>query len=326
MAKLLSGSGSGAGELLSIVGVNPSVILGTQMKGSFTVKAGGDYAGGLVGEGSGTVIGDSSQDHLQNLTFWKYNNPRGLPQQRSTAINGLESVSAGGSYAGGIAGNLQPTTVAGLLNSVVKIGDIATLKKFDQFAPFTVENVTVAAPASGLTVTAGSYYAGGAIGCATGGDVTNTNLTNLATVTAKGEAGGFIGFSGPGDARCAGGLNVLGLIKLSGLLSVAQYSSVAVTASNVNGIANGFTVSDRQEREQRDHRLRCGRLLRPGQQHQTRESHVTNLKSVTADTSTSDGIAGGFVGFSTTGGLATHLATPMIPAYWTTSSRADCCP
>lgn len=73
------------------------MILGTQMKGSFTVKAGGDYAGGLVGEGSGTVIGDSSQDHLQNLTFWKYNNPRGLPQQRSTAINGLESVSAGGS-------------------------------------------------------------------------------------------------------------------------------------------------------------------------------------------------------------------------------------
>ena len=132
--------------------------------------------------------------------------------------------------------------MAGLLNSVVKIGDIATLKKFDQFAPFTVENVTVAAPASGLTVTAGSYYAGCAIGCATGGDVTNTNLTNLATVTAKGEAGGFIGFSGPGDAVGAGGLNVLGLIKLSGLLSVAQYSSVAVTASNVNGIANGFTV------------------------------------------------------------------------------------
>ena len=119
----------------------------------------------------------------------------------------------------------------------MKIGDIATLKKFDQFAPFTVENVTVAAPASGLTVTVGSYYAGGAIGCATGGDVTNTNLTNLATVTAKGEAGGFIGFSGPGDAVGAGGLNVLGLIKLSGLLSVAQYSSVAVTASNVNGIA-----------------------------------------------------------------------------------------
>lgn len=185
VAKLLSGSGSGAGELLSIVGVNPSVILGTQMKGSLTVKAGGDYAGGLVGEGSGTVIGDSSQDHLKNLTFWKYNNPRDFPQQRSTTIEGLESVTATGSYAGGIAGNLQPTTVAGLLNSVVKIGDIATLKKFDQFAAFTVENMSVTAPASGLTVTAGSYYAGGAIGCATGGDVANTNLTNLATVSAR---------------------------------------------------------------------------------------------------------------------------------------------
>lgn len=309
VAKLLSGSGSGAGELLSIVGVNPSVILGTQMKGSLTVKAGGDYAGGLVGEGSGTVIGDSSQDHLQNLTFWKYNNPRGLPQQRSTAINGLESVSAGGSYAGGIAGNLQPTTVAGLLNSVVKIGDIATLKKFDQFAPFTVENVTVAAPASGLTVTAGSYYAGGAIGCATGGDVTNTNLTNLATVTAKGEAGGFIGFSGPGDAVGAGGLNVLGLIKLSGLLSVAQYSSVAVTASNVNGIANGFTVKATGKNENNETTdYAAGGFYGQANSTKTRESHVMNLKSVTADTSTSDGIAGGFVGFSTTGGLADALS------------------
>ena len=309
VAKLLSGSGSGAGELLSIVGVNPSVILGTQMKGSFTVKAGGDYAGGLVGEGSGTVIGDSSQDHLQNLTFWKYNNPRDFPQQRSTTIEGLESVTATGSYAGGIAGNLQPTTVAGLLNSVVKIGDIATLKKFDQFAPFTVENVTVAAPASGLTVTAGSYYAGGAIGCATGGDVTNTNLTNLATVTAKGEAGGFIGFSGPGDAVGAGGLNVLGLIKLSGLLSVAQYSSVAVTASNVNGIANGFTVKATGKNENNETTdYAAGGFYGQANSTKTRESHVTNLKSVTADTSTSDGIAGGFVGFSTTGGLADALS------------------
>ena len=32
VTKLLSGSDNGAGELLSIVGVNPSVILGTQMK------------------------------------------------------------------------------------------------------------------------------------------------------------------------------------------------------------------------------------------------------------------------------------------------------
>ena len=61
VTKLLSGSNNGAGELLSIVGVNPSAILGTQMKGSLTVAAGSDYAGGLVGEGSGTVIGDSSR-------------------------------------------------------------------------------------------------------------------------------------------------------------------------------------------------------------------------------------------------------------------------
>lgn len=311
VTKFLSDSDNGAGALLSIVGVNPSAILGTQMKGSLTVAAGGDYAGGLVGEGSGTVIGDSSRNRLQNLTFWfwKYNNPRDFPQQRSTTIEGLESVTATGSYAGGIAGNLQPTTVAGLLNSVVKIGDIATLKKFDQFAAFTVENMSVTAPASGLTVTAGSYYAGGAIGCATGGDVANTNLTNLATVSARGEAGGFIGFSGPGDAVGAGGLNVLGLIKLSGLLSVAQYSSVAVTASNVNGIANGFTVKATGKNENNETTdYAAGGFYGQANSTKTRESHVTNLKSVTADTSTSDGIAGGFVGFSTTGGLADALS------------------
>ena len=311
VTKLLSDSDNDAGALLSIVGVNPSAILGTQMKGSLTVAAGGDYAGGLVGEGSGTVIGDSSRNRLQNLTFWfwKYNNPRDFPQQRSTTIEGLESVTATGSYAGGIAGNLQPTTVAGLLNSVVKIGDIATLKKFDQFAAFTVENMSVTAPASGLTVTAGSYYAGGAIGCATGGDVANTNLTNLATVSARGEAGGFIGFSGPGDAVGAGGLNVLGLIKLSGLLSVAQYSSVAVTASNVNGIANGFTVKATGKNENNETTdYAAGGFYGQANSTKTRESHVTNLKSVAADTSTSDGIAGGFVGFSTTGGLADALS------------------
>ena len=192
---------------------------------------------------------------------------------------------------------------------MVKIGDIATLKKFDQFAAFTVENMSVTAPASGLTVTAGSYYAGGAIGCATGGDVTNTNLTNLATVSARGEAGGFIGFSGPGDAIGAGGLNVLGLIKLSGLLSVAQYSSVAVTASNVNGISGGFTVAATGKNENNETTdYAAGGFYGQANSTKTRESHVTNLKSVTADTSTSDGVAGGFVGFSTTGGLADALS------------------
>ena len=125
----------------------------------------------------------------------------------------------------------------------------------------------------------------------------------------QGEAGGFIGFSGPGDAIGAGGLNVLGLIKLSGLLSVAQYSSVAVTASNVNGISGGFTVAatgKNKNNETTDYA--AGGFYGQANSTKTRESHVTNLKSVTADTSTSDGVAGGFVGFSTTGGLADALS------------------
>ena len=90
-------------------------------------------------------IGDSSQDHLQNLTFWKYNNPVGslssapLP---STVLN--QSAPAAPTRAASPAICNRPQWL-GLLNSEGEIGDIATLKKFDQFAPFTVENVTVAA-------------------------------------------------------------------------------------------------------------------------------------------------------------------------------------
>lgn len=90
----------------------------------------------------------------------------------------------------------------------------------------------------------------------------------------------------------------------------------------MNGIANGFTVKATGKNENNETTdYAAGGFYGQANSTKTRESHVTNLKSVTADTSTSDGVAGGFVGFSTTG-----LATPMIPACWTTSSRADCCP
>nr|WP_241519606.1 Cna B-type domain-containing protein [Bifidobacterium callitrichidarum] len=304
LTKLLEANPDGAGALLTIAGVNPSIILGAQMNGDITVTSNGDYAGGIVGDGSGTVIGDSSQAHLENLSFWKYNNAREFPEQRSTLVGGLKSVKATGSYAGGIAGNLQPTQVVGLLNSVAKIGSLSTLKKFDQFAAFTVENVTFDSPKTGWSVEAGGYYAGGAIGCASGGDLTDVTISNLSSVAAKGESGGFIGFSGPADTVGASGLNLLGLIKLSGLLSVAEYSSVEVLRSNVSGIADGLTVTasgHNDNNEENDYA--AGGFYGQANSTKTRESHVTNLKSVTADTSEADGLAGGFVGYSTTGGL-----------------------
>ena len=315
IAELLSdGSGSGAGELLSVAGVNPSAILGTTMSATLNVTSDGDYAGGMVGLGSGTLIGDSSDANLNTLTFWKYDTVlhprRTYPTSQSTTISNLISVEAGTSYAGGIAGSLQPVMVAGLLNSVLSIGDLSTLKKVNQFATFMVSGISLNKSEhidtkNGLTVSAGEYYAGGAIGCATGGDVVGVTITNLAKVTARGDAGGFIGLTGPGEAVGATNLNVLGLIRISGLLSVAQYSSVEVRESTVSGIVSGFLVEATGKNENNEtNDYVAGGFYGQANSTKTRASHVTRLKSVTADTSTDDGIAGGFVGYSTTGGLA----------------------
>ena len=77
----------------------------------------------------------------------------------------------------------------------------------------------------------------------------------------------------------------------------------------MNGIANGFTVKATGKNENNETTdYAAGGFYGQANSTKTRESNVPNLKSVTADTSTSDGIAGGFVGFSTTGGLADALS------------------
>ncbi|MBY8967338.1 hypothetical protein KHP57_16720, partial [Algiphilus sp. NNCM1] len=77
----------------------------------------------------------------------------------------------------------------------------------------------------------------------------------------------------------------------------------------MNGISGGFTVKATGKNENNETTdYAAGGFYGQANSTKTRESHVTNLKSVTADTSTSDGVAGGFVGFSTTGGLADALS------------------
>ena len=77
----------------------------------------------------------------------------------------------------------------------------------------------------------------------------------------------------------------------------------------MNGISGGFTVAATGKNENNETTdYAAGGFYGQANSTKTRESHVTNLKSVTADTSTSDGVAGGFVGFSTTGGLADALS------------------
>lgn len=295
--------GEGGGDLLSLAGVKQSSILGTAMNAELEVTTSKDNAGGMVGCGTAVTIAASDEEHLNELSFWKYvteGHPApNMPEERATSIRSIKKVHAGGQCAGGIAGVMRPASVAAVLNSTVGV--------LDQAVPFEVSDVTVYGAS---TVSAEDFYAGGAIAYATGGSVSNVKIQGASSVSGEGNAGGFIGFSGPGGAVETGGLDILGLIKLSGLLSVAQYSAVAVRSCSVEGAGDGLTVkATGSNSDAGTTRFVAGGFL--GQSNSTTviDCHVKNLMSVNADKSgVSGGIAGGFVGYSTTGGLAEALS------------------
>lgn len=57
--------------LLTLLGVDESVILGAQISGgSITVESAGDYAGGLLGRGDGTLVAASDDAHCSKLKIY----------------------------------------------------------------------------------------------------------------------------------------------------------------------------------------------------------------------------------------------------------------
>ena len=70
------------------------------------------------------------------------------------------------------------------------------------------------------------------------------NISNIKSVAAKNNAGGFAGLVGPGDLASTGGLDLLGLgaLKLNGLLSVADGLEVKMDGVTVAGVPAGMTV------------------------------------------------------------------------------------
>lgn len=197
---------------------------------------------------------------------------------------------------------METAAVGGLLNDTVGIGSLKDLAG-GGFTAFEVSDVTVAGVDGGFTIAVTDYNGGGAIGLATGGEVSNVKVDNLQSVTGTGEVGGFIGQAAAGSTLGADGINLLGLVKLSGLLTVAQTTHLDVSGSSVNGIGTGFTVTARGKKDAAEtDRFTAGGFYGRASSMTTTDSHVTNLKSVTAPNT--NGMAGGFVGLSTTGGLA----------------------
>lgn len=280
--------------LLALTGIEPSVIAGVQLSNVDSVSAGESYAGGIVGRGEATRIGSSNNEMLGEMVYWSVGSQ--LPKPAEQNVVALVSrVSAVKDYAGGVAGELGPGNVAGLLNTTIGVGDVKM---------FWIKDVALAGTANGLTVHAGGSYAGGAVGCASGGKIANVTVDKLASVDAATYAGGFAGFSGPADAVGSGGINLLGIIKISGLLSIAQYSALHIVSSSVEGIEEGYTVKAAGA----DGNAIAGGFFGQANSSLVADCHARRIKSVTVPKEEGKGTAGGFVGLSVTGGLADALA------------------
>lgn len=310
---LLTSDPEAAQNLLSLVGVEESKLLGVQMKGDFTVHSANDFAGGMVGRGDGTVIAASDDAHLSDIKLWSQGTVEYKATGRGSNIEGLRSVTADGSYAGGIAGGLGTASVGGVLNTTIGLGG---------YLPFNVSSTTVSGVTDGFTVTAGDSCAAAGIGKATGGKIGRAddayesaaaapttsvvNISNIKSVTAKNNAGGFAGLVGPGDLASTGGLDLLGLgaLKLNGLLSVADGLEVKMDGVTVAGIPTGMTVKamGNNDADGGTTRFAAAGFIASANSAEVTDGHVLELASVSADME--DGVAGGFVGISRTGGLA----------------------
>lgn len=294
---LLTSDPEAAQNLLSLVGVEESKLLGVQMKGDFTVHSANDFAGGIVGRGDGVVIAKSDQDHLDDIKLWSQRTVVRPATDTPVTLSGLRSVEVGQTRAGGVAGMLGTASVGGIINDTVGLGG---------YLPFELSDVTVTGVAEGATVVATDSHAAGAVAEATGGSCTNVHIKNIASVKAGTHAGGFAGVMGPGNLAASDGLDLLGLgaVSIKGLLAVGQGVNVTAENCTVTGHANGFTVEATKDvaSDAGVSAATAGGFVADNHSAQLSNCNVVGLHRVSADAD--NGAAGGFVGNSETGGLA----------------------
>ena len=297
LSGLLTEDPTAAQNLLSLVGVEESKLLGVQMKGEFTVHSANDFAGGMVGRGDGVVIAKSDQDHLKDIKLWGEKTIVRPATERPVVLDGLRSVEAGQTRAGGVAGMLGTASVGGIINGTVGLGG---------YLPFELSDVTVTGVTEGAAVTAADSYAAGAVAEAAGGSCTNVHIKDIASVRAGTHAGGFAGVMGPGNLAGSGGLDLLGLgaVSIKGLLAVGEGVNVTAENCTVAGHANGFIVAATKDTalDAGVSAATAGGFVADNHSAHLSNCNVTGLHRVTADVD--NGAAGGFVGNSETGGLA----------------------
>lgn len=273
---LANGSEDKKNQLLTLAGVMPSKIHGCTVEGSsLVIESAGDYAGGMIGQGDGVKI------TVDGTGF-------------GGKVTGLQQVNAK-RYAGGIAGSVVTADAIGVLNNTLGIG---------QFIPFELSNVSV--EGTDWTVTATEKYAAGACGLMLGGKADKVTVSGIQRIEAGNYTGGFAGRTGASSLASAGGLDVLGLVKLNNVLSLADGIQVTIKNSETVGADGGLTVLSNGKAVLTDGEdFTAGGFIGESVASVVEASHVKNVKSVVAKHSDTKGsYAGGFIGRSHTGGLA----------------------
>lgn len=296
LEQLLS-SNKDVSSLLSLVGVNPSYILGATVSGPLNLS-GADYVGGITGRGNGAYIASSSADYLNKVSYWRNKvYDTASVSVKDVELSGVQNIT-GKNFVGGIAGSLGTAKVAGLLNDTLGLAS---------YLGFTVDKVTVTGPTTGLSIT-GEQRIGGGFGDAIGGSVNTVTIKNLKSVIGNNRVGGMIGLAGPGDLADTGGLtvNLLGLnhvLQVKNLLKVASGVRVTINDSHVIGVETGLTVkATGTNSDGGGVDYVAGGFVGKSHSCEINHSDVKNLKEVSANDT--DGYAGGFIGTSQTGGLA----------------------
>lgn len=271
LTKLIASGNEGKlNVLLSLSGAHPAELHNCTVTGSsLQVSSTQDYSGGLVGKGDGTKIVDGS-------------------------VTGLSAVTAD-CYSGGIAGSLSTADAIGVLNNTVGVG---------QFIPFTVQNVTVTG--SNLTVTAAKKYAAGGVGLLLGGSADQVDVRGLTRVETGNYAGGFAGRAGVSSLAATGGLNILGLVKINNVLSLANGIQVKISNATLNGDGTTFEVVSNGNAALTDgEAIAAGGFVAEAVGSAVTNAKVNGLQRVyAAHPENKESYAGGFVGRSHTGGLA----------------------
>ena len=320
LEKVLRNNPEEVGSLLKIAGVEPTILINSNVNGSnIEISAAENYAGGYIGQGDGVKINPKPKE--ESGTTPQPENPEQAQTaqvQGKTTIENISSVTAK-NYAGGVAGSVSTADAIGLLNDAIGIGNYI---KFEIYNVELNKNNTTDNPttSTGMRISSEDTYAAGGMGLAVGGDISNVNINDISSVNAKNYAAGFIGRAGAGGLADVQGINLLGLgiIKISNVLSLAQGIDLNIDSSNVNGNTLGYTVESTGYQGDITHTesILAAGFIAEAAAIEVKDSHVKNLKSVTLpisegesvtnkdeDKDKSDSFGGGFVGRVNTEGL-----------------------